>query len=237
MKKKFDVSIIQPGYIPWLGFFDLLKLADVFVIYDDVQFDRRGWRNRNRILSPNGKPHWLTIPVEKKGNYNQLIKDVKIVDENWAKNHLETIRHFYRKAPHFNSIFPDLDEAFKSKTLSLIDICLNIIRSLAPILAIDFELIHSSEIDSNVVGKTERLVEICNKLEARRYISPDVSASYINPKLFNNERIELIYQNYPHPKYKQFDNQFVSHLSVVDALMFCGRKASQFVGISHTKIH
>ena len=125
MKKKFDVSIIQPGYIPWLGFFDLLKLADVFVIYDDVQFDRRGWRNRNRILSPNGKPHWLTIPVEKKGNYNQLIKDVKIVDENWAKNHLETIRHFYRKAPHFNSIFPDLDEAFKSKTLSLIDICLN----------------------------------------------------------------------------------------------------------------
>ena len=152
MKKFNDVVIIQPGYIPWLGYFDLLIKADIFVFYDDVQFDRRGWRHRNRILSPKGEPHWLTIPIVKKGNYLQMINETQVSDHDFINKHLNTIFHFYKKAPHFNLIYTLFENIFIFETNSLLEICIKIHNSISSFLNIDTNTYLSSELGFNNIG-------------------------------------------------------------------------------------
>ena len=105
--------ILQPGYLPWLGFFEQLQRADVFVIYDDVQFDKRGWRNRNRVKGPDG-PVWLTVPVIQKGRFRQKVTQVSIDnDYPWRRKHLEAIRRYYSRTPYFDRYFPELEEVIQ----------------------------------------------------------------------------------------------------------------------------
>src|SRR5438105_15810490 len=107
--KRRTLAVLQPGYLPWLGFFDQLRRSDVFVLYDDVQFDKHGWRNRNRIKSPAG-PQWLTVPVRHKGLNKPAIRDVEIVPGNWARKHVLSIRQLYARAPHLHRYLPELEE-------------------------------------------------------------------------------------------------------------------------------
>lgn len=231
-----DVCIIQPGYLPWLGYFDQAAMADVFVLYDDVQFDRGGWRNRNRILH-NGAPNWLTVPVHTSDCFGQLVKDVRIADDHWQKKHQKSIRQTYAKAPYFEWCFPVLDEYLSRRNYGwLVDLNVTGHEVLSKLIGIPWNIRMSSSIGYKGEGRTARLVSICASLGATRYISSDASADYMEPGLWTEAGIELVYQRYPHPRYPQFTHPFVSFLSAVDALMFAGPDVRSFVGISHSKI-
>lgn len=230
-----DVCIIQPGYLPWLGYFDQAAMADVFVLYDDVQFDSGGWRNRNRILN-NGNPLWLTVPVLRTNLFGQLVKDVKIANSNWQAKHLKSIRHSYSRAPFFDWCYPILEEYLTNRNYQwLVDLNMAGHERLAKMLGIPWNVRMSSSIGHVNTGRTARLVSICTSLGATRYISSDASAEYMEEHLWQEAGIELVYQHYPHPQYAQFDHSFVGYLSAVDALMFLGPETSRLVGISHSK--
>lgn len=228
--KTVTVSVLQPGYLPWLGYFDLAALSDTFVIYDDVAFDKRSWRNRNRILGPAG-PQWLTVPVETKGRFGQPINTVRIADQFWPAKHLMSLRHCYGKAPSFDWLFPQLDAYLSARTYSwLLDLCLEGHDLLCRLLAVRSERRLSSELGIGRIGKTERLAAIATSLNARRFIATDASQAYMNEAIWRAAGVDLVYQRYPHPVYPQIGPGFVSHLSVVDALMFLGPQVRDLIG-------
>jgi len=230
----FDVAILQPGYLPWLGYFDLVAMADVFVLYDDVQFDKGGWRNRNRVLS-GGEPLWLTVPIVQR--FPQLITEVRIASKDWQAVHLRSIVQNYGKAPFFEEVFPHLEAYLSGRRYELLlDLCTEGHKLFTRLLGLATKTCLSSELGVDKAGRTERLVAICQKFQATRYISPDAAKAYMVPDLWSKAGIELAYQQYPHPKYPQFSGEFVSHLSVVDAMMFAGpEKVRTWLGISHPK--
>lgn len=231
----FDVCIIQPSYLPWLGYFDQMRLADIFVFFDDVQFDKGGWRNRNRLLGREG-PQWITAPVKKNGTFPTILKEMEIHSSPWQQKHLNMLKSLYGKAPFFDWCYPALDKLLSRKKYRwLVDLNINSIMTLSGLIGFSPDTRLSSEIGFVDAGRTERLVEICSNLKATRYISSDASKAYMKEELWNEAGIELVYQNYPHPTYRQFGRRFVSHLSAVDALMFVGPGAASFVGISHSK--
>jgi hypothetical protein len=221
--------ILQSNYIPWKGYFDLINSAGVFVIYDEVQFTRRDWRNRNKIIL-NGKSHWLTIPVETKGKYELPINQIKVSDHQWAKKHWATIRHAYGKAEHFASYEAQLAKAYEeaAKLDYLTDINILFLELLSDFLDITHKLVHSRKIPETATDPTGRLVEICQKLEAQRYISGPSAKAYIEKEQFESARIELCYANYAdYPQYKQTSETFEHGVSILDLLMHEGRGARQ----------
>ncbi len=230
-----DVCILQPGYFPWLGYFDQAKMADVFVLYDDIQFDKGGWRNRNRILF-DGKPMWLTVPVLQSGRFGQTVRDVQIAGEQWPRKHLGTLRACYGRAPFFGEIYPAIEAHLLGRTYRwLVDLNRDIHTLFCTLLGVPENTCYSSTLGVPFHGRTQRLVDICRSRNATRYISADASRSYMQEELWRSAGIDLVYQSYPHPIYAQFGKPFVSHLSAIDALMFCGPAARAFVGISHDK--
>jgi hypothetical protein len=229
-----DVCILQPGYMPWLGYFDQAKLADVFVMYDDVQFDKNGWRNRNRACGPKG-PVWLTVPVLHSGRTGQLVRDVEIGAGDWVRRHLGTLRACYARAPYFKDVFLPVEALLRSgKYRRLVDLNHDVHTLLAGMLGVAENRVYASELGVPALGRTERLVDICRRLKATRYISSDASRVYMREELWRHAGIELVYQNFPNPPYPQY-GAFVPRLSAIDALMWCGPEAARLVGISHAK--
>lgn len=226
-----SVGVLQPGYLPWLGYFDLVALSDVFIVYDDVQFDRGGWRNRNRLLAK-GEPEWITVPVKKRGHAFIKISDVEIIDNNWQKKHLKKIAFLYGKAPFFDWCYPVLEKYLtKKKYNRLLDLCLEGHDHLVSLIGIESKVKLSSEIGYEGVGRTERLRRMCEAMNATTYIATDASKTYMEEQMWKEAGIELKYQHYPHPEYKQSGDGFVSHLSVVDALMFVGPEVASFLAV------
>lgn len=231
-----DVCILQPGYLPWLGYFDQAKCADTFVLYDDVQFDKHGWRNRNRILMA-GRPLWLTVPVAHSGRFGQLVRDTRIVPGSWASKHAKSIRQAYAKAPFFKDVFPAFEAYLLGKSYEwLVELDVDGHRLFGNFLGLARNTVFSSELGVQSDNRTQRLVDICTKLGASRYISSDASAEYMEDERWRLAGVDLVYQRYPHPRYDQNGDGFVSHLSALDALMYAGPRATAgFVGISHRK--
>ncbi|MFL2771692.1 MAG: WbqC family protein [Rhodospirillaceae bacterium] len=215
------VAVLQPGYLPWLGFFDQMNRADVFVYYDDVQFDKHGWRNRNRVKGPNG-PVWLTVPVLHKGRSNQLIKAVEVRNEQpWNIKHVRTIRELYANAPFIKNYIGDLDSILVETRSCLVDICYKTTDYFRELLNIDTPIYRSSELDIN--GKrSQRLVELCKYFGADKYLSGNSAMAYLNTEYFDAAGIEVQWQNYKHPIYNQQHGPFLSHLSIVDLIMNLG---------------
>lgn len=222
---------MQPNYLPWLGYFDLVALADTFVVYDDVQFDKHGWRNRNRIYRY-PEPLWLTAPVLTSGRMGQEIRDVRLADGAWPEKHLRTIRQVYGRAPHFGWCVQSLETYLAGCRYEfLLDLCLDGHRALAALLGLDTPLRLSSDVGFKGAGKTERLVAICQALGASHYVATSAGRGYLDESRWNMAGIELVYQDYPHPTYRQFGDVFISHLSVIDALMFVGPQTRSLLGI------
>lgn len=237
-ERHVDCCILQPGYLPWLGYFDQVALADTFVFYDDVQFDHHGWRNRNRFLA-RGAPQWITVPVKTSGRLSQTCREVEVFQPDyWPKKHLATIRTLYGPAPHFDWVYPAL-EAYLTKAKGqkwLIDVCLEGHRTLTSLFGITTPTRFSSELGHRGIGRTERLVAVTKTVGATRYISADASKSYMKEEFWREAGLDLVYQRYPHPKYEQYAEPFVPYLSAVDALMFVGPKVKEYVAISHSKV-
>ena len=209
------VGILQPSYLPWLGFFDQLQRVDIFVYYDDVQFEKGSWRNRNRIKTPTG-PLWLTVPICIKGQNFPLIRDVQInQSERWERKHLKSIEQNYRKAPYFEAYSPDFFAVMGKKYVFLLDLNLELLRLLTGWLGIKTPTTLASEL--GVAGnKSERLVEICKSLGSTAFYEGASGKNYIDEALFVRHGIKIIYQEYVHPVYNQLHGSFIPYLSIID---------------------
>ncbi len=222
------LAVLQPGYLPWLGFFDQMQRADIFVFYDDVRFDKNGWRNRNRIKSSTG-PHWLTVPV-RVGSLSQRILETEIDDRQpWARKHVGTIKQFYAKAPYLKRYLPELEELLSGRRWErLVELDAAVIELLCSWLGIRRQLARSSEL--GVEGeRSHRLLNLCLRYGAHRYLSGNAAQSYLDMELFASHGIEVEWQNYQHPVYPQQHGEFVPFLSALDLLLNCGDESASII--------
>jgi len=223
------VSIMQPTYLPWLGYFDLTNRSDIFVFLDTVQLDKRSWQQRNRIKTPNSEI-MLTVPVLTKGRFNQEIRDVEIdVSQGFEKKHFNSIQLNYKNSKYYKLYIGELEEIFISKTSRLANLNIKLIKWLSSKIGIKTKFISSSELDVNG-SKTELLINICKEINANHYLSPIGSKGYIEKNnLFTNSGVQLSYQNYQHPTYTQAFGDFTPYLSVIDLLFNEGEKSLEII--------
>lgn len=213
--------VLQPGYLPWLGFFDQMRRADAFVYYDDVQYDKHGWRNRNRVKSPDG-PRWLTVPVRHHGLGQPRVMDVEIESRTpWARKHIGTLRQLYAKAPFTKQYMPELEELLLRPWPRLVDLDLALVALMARWLALSPTIFRSSEL--GVGGEQSmRLLRLCQHVGATRYLSGSSARDYLDLPLFAQHGIDVAWQDYRHPEYTQQYGSFVPYLSAIDLLLNCG---------------
>jgi len=216
--------VLQPSYLPWLGYLDQMAKADAFVWYDDVQFDKHGWRNRNRIKSPKG-PLWLTVPVLHTGRALQSINSVEIDSRQpWAAKHLRSIEQSYARAPFLASTLPKLSEILLQPWKLLVDLNIATTKWLAEEFAITTPLYRSSAL--TIAGdRNERLINLCRHFGATRYVSGDAARSYLDVEAFSAAGIEVVWHSYRHPEYPQLHGAFVPQLSALDLLLNLGPSA------------
>ncbi len=223
------VVVLQPGYLPWVGYFDQMMRADIFVHYDDVQFDKHGWRNRNRIKSPSGSPYWLTVPVRHGGLGRLQILDVEIDNRTaWARKHIGTIRQFYARAPFVSRYLPELEEVLHARWDRLVDLNLAVTDLIRRWLGIKCETVRSSQLGISG-GRTERLVAICRHFGADCYLSGNAAITYLDVGQFAPQGITVEWQDFVHPIYKQQHGEFVPYLSVIDLILNCGEESADVI--------
>lgn len=224
------VAITQSNYIPWKGYFDLINSVDEFVLYDDMQYTRRDWRNRNKIKTPRGI-EWLTIPVQVKGKYFQKIKETQVAEENWAESHWKSIIHNYSRADYFSEFKEVLSEIYKAAARIPLLSHINhlFISEICRILDVRTQISWSSHYEL-VDGKTERLLRICQQAGATEYISGPSAQSYIDLQAFLNEGIQVTFFDYSgYPEYEQLHPPFEHSVSVIDLILNQGSNAHQFM--------
>ena len=225
--------ILQPSYIPWRGYFDLIHRADVFVFYDDVQYDKHGWRNRNRIKTARGS-QWLTIPVNSHGvNGAGEIRDVRPSDAHWPRKHLTTLLQNYARAPHLDHYVSWLRRVYSAPPALLADFTIALTMEIAAMLGITTtRFLRSSEIGVGG-GKTERLVAIVRAVGASEYLSGPAARDYIEVDKFADAGIALEYIEYGYPEYPQLYPPFDPFVTVLDLLFMTGRDAPRYIWSGH----
>ncbi|MGE5340713.1 MAG: WbqC family protein [Candidatus Omnitrophota bacterium] len=212
------VTIHQPDFLPWLGFFSRWEMSDLLIILDDVQFLRRGWHHRDRIKTSAGV-RWLTVPVKTKGRYDQKINEVRVSDDpEWRDRHLETIKHAYGKAPNFNAVFETLSDIYSRKQEYLMDVNLALLTFGAQMLhiTVPFQLASTFRIHST---KSQRLVDLVKCVGGDTYLTGQGSRAYLDDSLFEDNGIAVRWQTFEHPVYPQLHGDFEPNLSVLDYLM------------------
>ncbi len=224
------IAIQQSDYIPWKGYFDIIRSVDMFVLYDDVQFTRRDWRNRNRIKTPSGLL-WLTIPVKVKEKRNQLIKEVEIVDGRWAKKHWKTICYNYSGTRYFEEYKSLFNDAYKeaSEIKMLTDINLHFLNLINSLLGINV-LIKRAEEYSPEGNRSDRILSICRNSGSTEYLTGPSGMNYLNREKFISEGIEISVADYSnYPEYRQPWPPFMHFVSIIDLLFCTGRNALSFM--------
>jgi WbqC-like protein len=223
--------ILQPNYIPWRGYFHQIQKADVFVFYDCVQYDDRGWRNRNQIKTPRGL-QWLTIPVRSKGAQTAAIpiKDIAMVwDAPWNKKHWAALTQNYGKAPHFKRYAPLLEPFYARQDVLLADFTCDLTIAIARELGLTrTEFLRSSSLPAQG-AKTERLLSILKHLGARHYISGPSAKDYMELDRFAAANISVEFMEYNYPPYPQQFGAFEPAVSILDLLFNVGPDAAKFI--------
>ena len=225
MSKK--VAILQSNYIPWKGYFDLIAKADVFVIYDEVQYTKNDWRNRNVIQTANGL-QWITIPVRQE-SLNQKIYESKIFVNNWAKKHVSTLQGNYSKALHFKACKDEIFNLYENQSNFISEVNIKFIKGICKFLNIKTEIIDSR--DLNLTGdRNMKLVDACKKLKATTYISGPSGKSYLDIDLFTKEGIKLDWMDYSgYQEYKQVFEPFHHGVTVLDLIFNLGVDANAYI--------
>ncbi len=227
------VVVLQSNYIPWKGYFDLIQSADVFCFYDEVKYTKNDWRNRNKIVGPNGA-YWLTIPVEKE-SVNKKISEVEFRDTNWINKHVMSIKQSYAKAPFRQEVMEMLEPIYqdaKGNTLSQFNKML--VKSIANYIGLTTKFDCSSNYELKE-GRVERLVGLLKELRATEYISGPAAKGYLADShgIFKSNNIELVFKEYgPYKEYDQNLNKFNDFISVIDLLMNVPRtEISEYIGM------
>lgn len=228
-----SVAIVQSSYIPWKGYFDLIGSVDEFILYDDRQFTRRDWRNRNRIKTSRGA-QWLTIPVETKGRYDQRIDETIIGDPGWAVRHWKTIQHNYALAPYFADCRDLLEHLYRTSTerrLSFVN--RRFLEAIAGALGIRTTLSWSTDYDAHG-AKTERLVSLCRAAGATEYVTGPSARSYLDESAFENAGIQVSYFDYSgYPEYEQLHPPFDHAVTILDLMLNTGSEAPRYMKRLH----
>jgi hypothetical protein len=223
------IAIIQSAYIPWKGFFDLVGRCDEYVILDGAQFVKRHWHNRNQIKTANGR-HWLTIAVLTKSRFEQPIDEVEIA-EPWAERHWQSLEHAYRRAPHFEAYASRVRAVYESlgNERLLTSVNEKLLRALLGMLGISLKI--SRDRDYAPQGrKSERLVDLCLKANAKRYLSGPSARHYLDESLFVEAGVDVEWMSYgPYPPYPQAGGTFVDAVSVIDVIFNTGPDAGRYV--------
>ena len=225
-----NVVILQPSYIPWRGYFEQIRRANLFIFYDDVQYDKHGWRNRNQIKTAQGK-QWLTIPVHSKGVTKGIsIKDVRIDwSKPWVKKHLNALTYAYSKAPFFQSFKPWLDSIYDRRDEFLADFTINTTTQLASMLGItQTKFMRSSEIQGITGQKTDRLIQILQGVNAKRYISGPSARNYIEQEKFDQAGITLEFTQHDYLEYPQLYPPYDPSVTILDLLFMAGEDAPNY---------
>lgn len=211
---------MQPYLFPYIGYFQLINHVDKFVIFDDVQYIKRGWINRNYILL-DGEPHLFTFPV-KKASQNKLINEMEFfIEEKKKEKFIKLLRHAYSKAPYFNDVLPLIKEIVLTNEADLVKFIELSLKKLTAYLNIDTSFMKSSQIPkSDNLQAQNQIIEICETLEAKEYINLIGGKEIYDPQTFEEKEIDFYFIKSKEIKYNQFNNKFVPNLSIIDILMF-----------------
>jgi hypothetical protein len=224
------ITIHQPETYPWLGFFNKMMLADIYIILDNVQFRKNYFQNRNQFLTKQGAIY-ITVPVDFKSN--KIIKDIKIkYNEKWQKKHLKTIKQNYSNSKYFYTHIDFFEELYNTNFELLIDFNIKIIEYIREVLNIKVPIIRASDMD--IMGSsTELLLDICKKKEADIYLSGRDGRNYLDINLFKKENIKIVYHDFTHPEYKQFNSKkFIPYMNIFDLLFNYSERESKEIIVS-----
>jgi len=229
MSKSKKVAIVQSNYIPWKGYFDMIAAVDEFILYDDMQYTRRDWRNRNQIKTPQGV-QWLTVPVKVKGKYHQKIRETEIAGSEWAQAHWKAMELNYRRAAHFAEVTAWVEPMYLGHSYSHIS-QLNraFIEAICGYLGIATALTNSWDY-TLLEGKTERLADLCAQAGATEYVSGPAAKDYVEEGVFRAMGIQLTWFDYTgYPEYPQLWGDFTHGVTVLDLLFNCGKDARRYM--------
>ena len=225
-----NAVILQPSYIPWRGYFDQIRRADLFIFYDDIQYDKHGWRNRNQIKTHQGK-QWLTIPVHTKGVTQGVpIKDVRIDwSKPWAKSHLKSLTISYSRAPHFGARLSLLESIYQRRDEYLADFTIGTSILLARDLGFtSTRFMRSSELGELEGQKTDRVINVLKQVGATHYICGPSASSYMEPEKFDAAGITFEYMGYDYIEYPQMYPPYDGFVSILDLMFMTGEKALEY---------
>ena len=226
MKK---IAILQSNYIPWKGYFDMIAAVDEFILYDDMQYTRRDWRNRNQIKTPQGV-QWLTVPVLVKGKYHQSIRETEIDGTSWAVDHWKALTQNYRRAAHFSEVAAWLEPLYlRERHTHLTSLNRRFIGAICGYLGITTKITNSWDYVLRD-GRTERLAGLCAQAGASEYISGPAARDYIDPKVFEDDGIKLTWFDYDgYPEYPQLWGAFTHGVTILDLLFNCGKDSRRYM--------
>jgi WbqC-like protein family len=219
MKK---VAILQSNYIPWKGYFDLIAAVDECILYDDMQYTRRDWRNRNKIKTPQGL-QWLTVPVQVKGKYLQSIRETEIRNTGWAEEHWKALVCNYRRSPHFSEVSQWLEPYYRDRTYTHLSVLnRDLIEAVCRYLGISTSIRHSWDYQL-MDGKSERLADLCRQANASEYLSGPAAQDYLDESIFKTQGIKVTWFDYGgYPEYSQLWGEFAHCVTILDMLFNCG---------------
>ena len=227
MKK---VAILQSNYVPWKGYFDIINMVDEFILYDDMQYTRSDWRNRNKICSPQGL-QWITIPVEVKGKYYQKIKDTKVSGHEWVDKHWKALQMNYSRTKYFSEYADRIENVYEKCRNEdyLSNINYLFLKEICDILGITTKITWS--MDYNLVdGKTERLAVLVRDAGGDYYLSGPAAKDYVEEEIFEQYRIELAWMDYSgYPEYNQCSESFEHGVSILDLIFNEGPNATRYM--------
>lgn len=224
------VAILQSNYIPWKGYFDMIASVDEFILYDDMQYTRRDWRNRNKIKTPQGLK-WLTIPVDVKGKYHQKIRETRIQNRGWWSEHWKSIEQNYRRAEYFPEIadwlYPIYVSAGEYEYLSQVNRLF--IEKVCAYLDIKTKITNSWDYQL-VDGKSERLADLCRQAGGEEYVSGPAAKDYIDDDVFSGMGIELSWFDYSgYMPYTQLWGEFEHGVTILDLMFNCGKSSTDYM--------
>lgn len=222
------IAIMQPYFFPYIGYWQLLQAVDSFIVYDNIQYSKKGWINRNRYLL-NGNPEIFSIPIKKDSDYLDINKRVLIPNfTQEADKLLRKIQSSYKKAPHFNHGIALFEECLRYESLNLFDFIYHSIKKICTFLQIDTPIITSSSIPCNQLLKgEERVIQICKTMNAENYINPIGGLNLYDKENFGLNNINLKFLKCKQVKYQQFGQNYCPSLSILDVIMFCGKTLTQ----------